>query len=155
MIARAVLVATLAALGLGACGGDEGGSAESFCADLQEQAPLLMNPQVATDADVEVQVDLYEELGRSAPLAIEEEWDALTDSVQTAAGVDPTDPESMDAAVREAYASVEAAQHVRDWVIANCGFDLAGVGPVVDVVPGSAPSPSSTTTASSTPTPTG
>ena len=54
--------------------------------------------------------------------------------------------ESVELARRAAFASEESGVKVRDWAIANCGFDLATAGPIATVV-----APPVTTTSTSAP----
>jgi hypothetical protein len=138
-------LAVAVALGAG-CGDEKTGDAEKFCADLQAVAPAIMNPQLATQADVDAHVAIYESLAESVPLAIEEEWNVLLGAVRSANSVAPGDVEAAELARRDAFASEESGATVRAWVIANCGFDLAASGPISTVV--AEPAATTTTSAS-------
>ena len=51
---------------------------------------------------------------------------------ETASTVEPDDPESVQRAARQAYATERSAVAVADWLLTNCGVDL---GPVATIVP--------------------
>ena len=122
------------------CSDDGPGDAERFCGEVQANtAALVASP--ATVADIDAYLDLYRRIGELAPLAIEPHWEALILSYETASTVDPADPESVQAAIRRAYATERSAVAVKDWLLANCNVDL---GPVSTVVPAAAPPPVST-----------
>ena len=63
-------------------------------------------------------------------------------NLETADSVVPDDPESLQAAIRRAYATERSAVAVRDWLLANCNVDL---GPIATVVPAAAPPPPAST----------
>lgn len=131
----------MAVVALVACKDDRTGDAEVFCAELEADAPVLMNPQLATADDVAAHLAVYERLAESVPLAIEEEWDALLGAYRAAAEVVPGDSASVEVARREIFTSEQSALTVRDWVTANCGFDLASVGPIGTLSPATTPLP--------------
>lgn len=125
----------LATVAMAACGGDGAGDPEAFCADVVARAPELRNPQIATDDDIDRYLTMFEDLGREVPLAIEEEWEALTQSLQTAADVPPGDAAAQQAALEEAYSTQEAGQTIQVWVAEHCGIDVATGGPVANADP--------------------
>jgi hypothetical protein len=137
-----VAVAALAAPA--ACNDERSGDAETFCAELEADAPALMNPQLATGEDVAAHLGVYERLAESVPLAIEEEWDTLRGAYRTAASVAPGDAASVEVARREIFTAEQSASTVRQWVTANCGFDLASVGPIATLSPATMPIPTTT-----------
>ena len=77
------------------------------------------------------------------PLAIEDDWDALTDLVRTAATMDLADPAAQDALAAKVFASDAAAKNVLAYAKDRCGVDLSGA----------IPAPSDTTTTTAAPTP--
>lgn len=131
----AVAAVVVIAVGAAACGETKTGDATAFCTQLEANAPAIMNPQITTSADVDSHLGLYESLAEEVPLAIEEEWDTLVRAYRSAAAVIPGDAESVEIARREAYASEPSGLAVRDWVTANCAFDLAAVGPIGSLAP--------------------
>jgi hypothetical protein len=143
-LARRTAVAVVAVAALVACNDERSGDAEVFCTELEADAPVLMNPQLATADDVAAHLAVYEGLAQSVPLAIEEEWDALVGAYRTAAEVVPGDSASVEVARREIFTSEQSALTVRDWVTANCGFDLASVGPIGTLSPATTPIPTTT-----------
>ncbi|CAN5439966.1 hypothetical protein BH18ACT3_BH18ACT3_28070 [soil metagenome] len=140
---------SMAALGVfaGACGGEEAtANAEEFCAEVDTNKEAIIAPKLRTDADVRAFVDLHRRLGELAPLAIEQEWNDVTSNYETAATIDPDDPESVERAKSKAYATERSAVGVRDWLRATCRVNL---GPVTTIVPQrapTAPAPTATTT---------
>ena len=134
----------LAALAVAGCGDDGPGDAERFCGEVQAHtAALVALPE--TPDDIDPYLDLYRRIGELAPLAVEPHWEALILNLETASSVDTTDPESVQAAVRRAYATERSAVAVRDWLLANCNVDL---GPVATVVPPAPPPPPTSAPAS-------
>lgn len=134
-------------LGAVACGGDDGGDTGAFCADLEANLTAIVSPKIDSGADADAQVELYRDLAAEAPLALEEDWGALVNALETANEVVPGDPESEQRAAAAAYASERSAFVVKDWVQANCGVDM---GPAVTV--GNVPPPTTTTTVPGTTT---
>lgn len=136
----AIVGAATFGLGLGGCNGDDPGDSEEFCVAVQANAPAIMNPQLATQADANDYVAMHEEIGRRVPLAIEEDWEIYVEMLRTASSVVPGDAASAERARQAAFAAQESALAVRGWISTNCGLDLATVGPVVT----SNPSPTTT-----------
>jgi hypothetical protein len=111
--------------------GDDGGDTARFCAQVEDHSTeLTARPE--TVAAYGEMLDLYRRIGDDAPLAIESEWQALVINYETASTVDVTDPESMQRALAQAYATEESAVAVHAFVTSRCGTDL---GPVSTVVP--------------------
>ena len=138
-------IACLVSMSL-ACGEETERDATSFCAEIDSAKQQLTSPRLRTQEDVEAYVDLYRSIGEIAPLAIESEWSDLTSNYETAATVDPEDPESIEQAKAKAFSTEESATIVAKWLRSNCGVRL---GPVSTIVPHdnrTAPSPTSTTT---------
>lgn len=128
---RLVLPCAAVAVAVGAAGcGDDGGSAEQFCAELRARADEMIAPQLATQADIEAYLDLHDDLGDQVPLAIEEEWGVYVDALRATAAVVPGDAVSIEEARRTVYAAEESSFRLFDWVNVNCGLDLSSVGPV-------------------------
>lgn len=123
------------------CADDGPGDAERFCGQVQANAAALVT-EPATADDIDGFLGLYRRIGEVAPLAIEPHWQALVLNYETASTVDTTDPESVQRATRQAYATERSAVAVKNWLLANCNVDL---GPVSTVVP-QAPAPPPPTT---------
>jgi len=130
-LSAVALVCVLSAL-LASCGGDDGGSAERFCGEVEANKDALTNPQLAYTDDIEPFLDLYRDVGDLAPLAIEQEWSQLVKAYETASTVVPGDQASEQEALAAIYSSEESAAAVDRWLRANCGVDI---GPVFTIVP--------------------
>ncbi len=115
-----------------ACGSDEGaGNAERFCGEIEVNQAALFSPDLTTATDIEPLLELYREVGRFAPLAIEAEWEQLVLNYETASTVVPGDDASLQAAAAQAYQSEQSAAAVKQWLIDNCALDI---GPVATIV---------------------
>jgi hypothetical protein len=104
-------------------------TAGRFCAELQAQLPSLTTPP-ATSSDVEDLVRRFERLNRMTPLAIEEEWQIMTDLVELASNVIPSDPASRQELADAAYKAERPAREMTTWVEATCGIlmpDVIGI----------------------------
>ena len=131
---RSALLAT-------SCGDDGPGDTARFCTEVQDHtAELTTNP--ATAGDIEGYLDLYRDIGDVAPLAIEAHWQALVLNLETANTVDMADPESVQRALAQAYATERSAVAVKSFLLANCNVDI---GPIATVVPPAPPPPPATT----------
>jgi hypothetical protein len=137
-LARVALAAACGGVLLAACGDDGGPDAGAFCAEIRTDSASVVNPPLATEADVEAALDRYRELGDLAPEGVAEEWSALVLNLETASTVVPNDPDSVQRAVAQAYATERSAVIVREWLLANCGVDL---GPVTTIAPQGRPTP--------------
>lgn len=83
----------------------------------------------ATLSQVSELVGSYKRLLAVAPLAVEEDWAALTDLVKAAAKVDAADPASVQKVADLSYATQMRATNAAGWVLETCGVDIAtGVG---------------------------
>ncbi|MGH9269963.1 MAG: hypothetical protein ACRDZ2_01680 [Ilumatobacteraceae bacterium] len=118
-----------------ACGEDGGASSAEFCADIRQHRAAILAPPPTAD-EIDDFVDLHRDIGRAAPLAIEQEWDELVVNYETASTVEPGDPESVQRVVETAVRTEESVTAVQRWVAANCEVDL---GPVATM---QAPPPS-------------
>jgi len=99
-------------------------TATNFCRQLQKELPEIAQP-TATPAEVSALVARYERLGHVAPLAIEDDWMALTNLVKAAANVDAADPASVQAVTDLSYATQQSATAAALWVRETCGVDLS------------------------------
>src|SRR5688500_1733326 len=115
--AAPVAATAVALAGLAGCGSSPERSSSRFCRELEAQLPALerISP-TATPAEVDALVARFDELNEVTPLAVEEDWQQLTDLVHTAATVVPTDPESVQRMADESYASERAYRRIEEWV---------------------------------------
>ncbi|NND75962.1 MAG: hypothetical protein HKN44_13240 [Ilumatobacter sp.] len=118
-------------IGVSACGSDDAGSAERFCGEVQVHAAELTQPDLTYTDDIEPYLDLYRDIGRLAPLAIEKEWDQLVDAYETASTVVPGDPESEQRALAAIFSTEQSAAAIDSWLERNCAVDI---GPVFTIV---------------------
>jgi hypothetical protein len=125
--AAPVAAVTVALAALVACGGSPERSSSRFCSELDRQLPGLEGP-MATQEEQDALVARYDELNEITPLALEEDWQQLTDLIHTAVTVVPTDPESVQRAADEAYATERAYRRIFEWVNANCGISMPQPG---------------------------
>lgn len=121
----------LCAIGLvliGACS-DPDRSAGHFCAELQAELPALTTPP-STPKEVDRLVARFKRLNRLTPLAIEEQWQILTDLVDKAADVTLDDPASRQELADAAYKAERPTRELTSWVEATCGYlmpDVIGI----------------------------
>jgi hypothetical protein len=121
IVAVAALVAALAA-----CDDDGAGDVEEFCADVAANVdPLRAVPQ--TDDAVDDLINLWQDIGDAAPLAIEEEWDRHADNLDLAWTSD-----DQQEVLASTFAAERSAVAIADWLEQNCGIDF---GPVTTIVP--------------------
>lgn len=134
---RRLTVLLLPALILvGACGSAPR-TATNFCRQLAKEtggiADLPATPNAINDT-----VERYERLLKVAPLAVEDDWRALTDVLRAARDLDAADDKAVQDVVDQTYASERAAQDAMKWVLTNCGVDIStgsNVTPVVTTTP--------------------
>lgn len=132
--ARALLASALVAGAVVAtigCGA-EGADAERFCGEIATRPEAVVSPTIASEDDLDEVLAHYRMLADLAPLAIAEEWQALVTNLETASTVVPSDDESLQRALAQAYATERSAVEVQRWLAANCSIDL---GPVATIVP--------------------
>lgn len=125
---HALCVLAFASLTVLASCGKPARTATNFCRQLQQELPGIAMP-AATPNEVSNLVDSYGRLLDVAPLAVQDDWAALTDLVKAAAEVDAADPASVQKIADLAYASQRHATNAAAWVLATCGVDIStGVG---------------------------
>lgn len=133
---RTMAVGLLASLVLaaGACGGGAG-DAEQFCTEVGASREAILGAPSTTD-EIDDFVGLYRRLGEVAPLAIDQEWEALVLNYETASTVVPGDPESVQRVMTQAVRTERSAQRVRLWLLTNCEIDLGNAATISGSVPG-------------------
>jgi hypothetical protein len=107
-------------------------TATNFCRQLANEidglADLPATPNAINDA-----VERYERLLEVAPLAVEDDWRALTELLRAAGDLDASNEEAVQGVVDQAYASERAAQDAMKWVMTNCGVDISSGNSVMPV----------------------
>ena len=129
---RLTLALIPALLALGACGSTPR-TATNFCRQLANEIDGIAELPATPDAINEL-VERYERLLDVAPLAVEDDWRALTELLRAAADLDASNEESVQDVVDQAYANERAAQDAMEWVMTNCGVDISTGGSVTPVV---------------------
>jgi hypothetical protein len=137
----------LLAAALVACG-DDGvdADAERFCGEARAQQARIANPPVASEAELEQSLEFFRAMGELAPLEISEQWGDIVLAMETASTVVPSDPESVERAAVQAYATERSAYEVKVWLQRYCGVDI----PITTIAPQD-PLPAGTTTTTSLP----
>jgi len=70
-------------------------------------------------------LDRYKRLSKVAPLAVEKDWQALTELLTVASRVNPNDAESVQAVVDMSYATEKSAAAAAKWIRETCGVDIS------------------------------
>lgn len=130
------VVAVLAAVAAGC--GNAGRTAGRFCERLRTSAPILDAP-VASPAAADTVVKEFEALAGLAPFAIEDDWNALTDLVRTAASMDLADPSAQEALADKVFATTQAAHSVVTYAHDRCQVDLSAAVPVAPTTTAGSP----------------
>lgn len=148
MIRRATLAAASLACCLTACDRGDGvtSDAERFCGEAAANTALIVDPPIASQAELEATLDFYRLMGRLAPLAIAKEWNTVVGALETASTVVPGDAESEQRMAITAYAAEPSAYAVKTWLQQNCGVDI----PIATIAP-HAPVPARTAPATAPP----
>jgi len=135
-VRRLSLLLFPAVLVFAACGSTPR-TATNFCRQLANEidglADLPATPNAINDA-----VERYERLLDVAPLAVEDDWRALTELLRAAGDLDAANEQAVQDVVDQAYASERAAQDAMEWVMTNCGVDIStgnSVTPVATTTP--------------------
>ena len=125
---QALCVLAFTALTVLASCGTPARTATNFCRQLQKELPGIALP-AATPHEVSDLVASYGRLLDVAPLAVQDDWAALTDLIKAAAKVDAADQSSVQAVADLSYATQKNAANAAAWALANCGVDIStGVG---------------------------
>jgi hypothetical protein len=132
VVARVLGGVLVAGAAVGACGGDDGPTAERFCGEVAANKEALTNPQLGYDDDIEPLLDLYRDIADLAPLAVADDWNQLVSAYETASTVVIGDQESEQEALTAIYSSEKSAAAVEAWLRANCAVEI---GPVFTIVP--------------------
>ena len=111
----AVALAALLAISTG-CGGDDDRQSDAgeFCRRGRRSHDARSSPHHSTTRPgVEATLDFYRVMGELAPLSIAEEWNQLVLAVETAASLEPGNPDSEQLVAATAYATEPAAYAVK------------------------------------------
>jgi len=130
LVAGGSLIASVcAATTLVACGGDPmQRTEERYCTEVGNHLAELATPVLATDSDIDDTIDAWRTVSRSAPVAVQAEWETVVEAMETAATIDPADPDSVQSAADTARASEPAANLILTYTLSKCGATI-GVAP--------------------------
>jgi hypothetical protein len=129
--ARIIALAVAAlSLALTACDTDADQRSEAnYCTEVGNRLGDLNSPTIGTDTDIDRVLASWRAVARSAPLAIEAEWNTMMSSLETAVTVDPADPASMQLVADTARASEPAANRVITYTQQKCGALIGNMAP--------------------------
>lgn len=126
-----VAIALAATVALAACGDDAPERTEgAYCTEVGNRLTDLNSPVIATADDVEAVLASWREVAARAPLAVEDDWAVVIANMETAATVDPNDPESVQQMADAARQGEPAATRVIAYTYQLCGATIGGVTPV-------------------------
>jgi hypothetical protein len=124
-------LAAVAMVGLAACGNDTPDRSEgNYCAQVSQHLAELNKPTIATQADIEATLKVWQGIADAAPLAVQAEWATMVANVATAGSVDPNDPASVQKVADSARASQPSADRVIDYTYRKCKVLIGKVKPV-------------------------
>lgn len=130
--AMAYLAVAAVPLVAAACGGDDASARSEgrYCTEVGDHLAALNSPVLATEADIDAMLEEWRTVADAAPIAIQREWDTMIDAVETAATVDPNDPEAVQAVADMARSNEQAANRVIDYTFTKCNATIGNVTPV-------------------------
>ncbi|HQZ36597.1 MAG TPA: hypothetical protein PK020_19365 [Ilumatobacteraceae bacterium] len=135
--------AALLAVAFGAvsgCGGNPDQRSEAnYCTQVGNHLTDLNSPNIAGDGDVDRVLDSWRSVSRSAPIAVQAEWETMVANLETAITVDPGDPASMQLVADTARRSEPAANRVISYTQQRCGALIGSVAPTPTTVTPSTP----------------
>ena len=127
-LAAALLALTLGAVS--ACGDDADQRSETnYCAQVGNHLIDLNSPTITEDGDIDRVVGAWRTVSKSAPIAVQAEWETMVANLETAITVDPNDPVSMQLVADTARKSEPAANRVITYTQQRCGALIGNVAP--------------------------
>lgn len=121
----AVVIAIVASCAATACSSSTPpATAGQYCATVSASLAQLNAPAIANITGIELTARLYRTITSVAPLAVEKEWQTMTSNVEAAAGVDPSDPASVQRIADMARSSQHAASSISDYTSKVCGVTI-------------------------------
>lgn len=127
-LAAALLALTLGAVS--ACGDDADQRSETnYCAQVGNHLIDLNSPTITEDGDIDRVVGAWRTVSKSAPIAVQAEWETMVANLETAITVDPNDPVSMQLVADTARKSEPAANRVISYTQQRCGALIGSVAP--------------------------
>ena len=101
---------------------------ENYCKTVSEHLNDLNGPVINTQDDIDRVVAAWRNVAATAPLAVQEEWSAMVDNVETASTVDPADAASVQRVADQARRTEPAANKVILYTQNTCGITIGGAG---------------------------
>ncbi|MCX6522545.1 MAG: hypothetical protein NTZ21_17950 [Actinobacteria bacterium] len=127
MLATTV-VAIGAGIGIGSiaagCSDTPERTVAAYCAAVGADLQVLMNPAIATGADIDATIDRYRSIAEVAPAQVEPEWQRVIEVLETAATVIPGDQASLELANQAALAGAPAYVEVQQYTQQQCALDV-------------------------------
>ena len=145
-----VAVALLALLfgAINACGDNADQRSEAnYCTQVGNHLTDLDSPAITTQGDIDRVLKAWRTVSKSAPIAVQAEWETMVANLETAVTVDPNDPTSMQLVADTARKSERAANRVISYTQQRCGALIGNVTPTPNTL-----LTSTTTTSDTTPT---
>ena len=125
LLQRALVLAAVAGSGLVACSNDASQRTEAhYCTEVGNHLADLSAPTIATQADIDRVVTAWRTVSAPAPLAVQDEWEAVIVNLETAATVDPNDPASVQRVADTARATEQASNRVISYTQERCGATI-------------------------------
>lgn len=133
-LAAALLALTLGAVS--ACGDDANQRSEAnYCTQIGNHLTDLNSPTIAEDGDIDRVVGAWRTVSKSAPIAVQAEWETMVANLETAITVDPNDAVSMQLVADTARKSEPAANRVISYTQQRCGALIGSVAPTPPTLP--------------------
>jgi hypothetical protein len=133
-LAAALVVLTCGALA--GCGDNADQRSEAnYCTQVGNHLGDLNSPAIATDDDVDRVLGAWRTVSKSAPIAVQAEWETMVANLETAVTVDPNDPTSMQLVADTARESEPAANRVISYTQQRCGALIGSVAPIATAPP--------------------
>jgi hypothetical protein len=107
-----------------ACSDEPERTLEAYCAAVQDDLAVIMNPVIATGPDVDATIERYRSIAEVAPAGVEPEWQRVIEVFETAATVIPGDQASLELANRAALAGGPAYGRLQQFTQQQCGIDI-------------------------------
>ncbi len=127
-----VLATTVVAIGAGigigsvvaGCSDTPERTVAAYCAAVGADLEVLMNPAIATTADIDATIDRYRSIAEVAPAGVEPEWQRVIEVLETAATVIAGDQASLEIANQAALAGAPAYGRLQTWTQVECALDV-------------------------------
>jgi len=132
-----------------ACGDNADQRSEAnYCTQVGNHLTDLNSPTITGEGDIDRVVGSWRTVSKSAPIAVQAEWEKMVANLDTAITVDPNDPVSMQLVADTARKSEPAANRVISYTQQRCGALIGSVAPTLTtLLTSTTTTPDTTTTA--------